>query len=84
MDHLSDAMRACVEACLKCHGTCLSMALNHCLPMGGKHTEPSHFKLMMACAEMCQASANVMLVGTDLHQRSCGLCADICDRAMAA
>ncbi len=84
MDHLPDDTRACIEACLKCHSTCLFMAMNHCLPMGGKHLEPGHFRLMMACAEMCQASANFMLIGTALHKRTCSLCADICDACAAS
>ena len=84
MDHLPDEMHACIEACLKCHSTCLSMALNHCLPMGGKHAEPEHFRLMMACAEMCQTSADFMLIGTTLHKRTCELCADICDACAAS
>lgn len=84
MDHLSADMRACIEACLKCHGMCLSMAMNHCLEAGGKHVAPGHFKLMMACAEMCQTSANFMLIGTPLHKHSCGLCAEICMQCAAS
>ena len=41
MGHLPDDMRACIKACLKCHSTCLSMAMNHRLPMGGKHLNSS-------------------------------------------
>jgi len=42
-----------------------STAMNYCLEMGGKHTEPAHFRLMMACAEMCRTSAHFMLIGTE-------------------
>jgi len=48
MESLSAEMRACIEECLRCHTTCLSMAMNHCLTVGGKHAEPGHFKLVMA------------------------------------
>lgn len=78
MDHLSAEMRACLEECLRCHSTCLGMAMNHCLEAGGKHVEPEHFKLMMACAEMCQTSANMMLIGTRHHAHTCRECAEIC------
>ena len=78
MDHLSAEMRACIEECLRCHKTCLSIAMNHCLTVGGKHVEPQHFKLMMACAESCQASANQMIIGTEHHRQMCGVCAAIC------
>ncbi len=51
MEHMTTEMRACIEECLRCHATCLSMAMSHCLEAGGKRTEPGHFRLMMACAE---------------------------------
>lgn len=79
MEHLSAEMRACIEECLRCHTTCLSMAMGHCLEAGGKHVEPGHFKLMMACSEMCQTSANQMMIGTRHHQHTCRECAEICE-----
>lgn len=78
MDHLSAEMRACVEACMKCHATCLSTAMQHCLVAGGKYVEPKHFRLMMACATMCQTSVDFMLTGTSHHKQTCRLCAAIC------
>jgi hypothetical protein len=68
MQNLSPEMRACIEECLRCHSTCLGMDMNHCLVQGGKRVEPQHFRLMMACAEICQTSANFMLIGTPPSQ----------------
>ncbi|MBN8872117.1 MAG: four-helix bundle copper-binding protein [Rhodospirillales bacterium] len=79
MEHLSPEMRACIEACLRCHSTCLSMAMGHCLEQGGAHTDPEHLRLMMACAEICQTSANMMLIGTPHHRHTCRECAEICE-----
>ena len=45
--------------CLRCHQTRLGMASNHCLPAGGKHVEPKHFRPTLACAETCRACAEV-------------------------
>jgi hypothetical protein len=73
-------MEACIENCLSCHKICLQMAMNHCLETGGDHTEPSHFRLMINCAEICQTSANFMLSGSDLHHLTCGVCAEVCRR----
>ena len=56
MTQLSPEMKACIDNCLSCYATCFGMAMNHCLEAGGKHTEPAHFKLMMACAEICRTS----------------------------
>jgi hypothetical protein len=72
-------MRDCIEACLNCYSVCLHAAMHHCLETGGKHAEPAHFRLMMACSEMCRTSAHFMLVGTEHHRHTCAECAEICE-----
>ena len=79
MHHISQDMQSCIDECLRCHSTCLGTAMNHCLEQGGRHVEPAHFRLMMACAEICQTSANFMLIGTDHHKHVCRECAEICE-----
>jgi hypothetical protein len=49
----------------------------------GEHTEARHFSLMMACAEICRTSAHFMLIGSELHKRTCRLCGEICDQCAA-
>ncbi len=78
MQHSSASMQECIRNCQECHAMCLSMASGHCLEMGGKHVEPSHLRTMLACAEICQTSANFMLLGTPLHTATCGVCAQAC------
>ena len=51
---LGPEMQKCVDECLRCYGICLGMAMNHCLETGGEHVAPRHFRLMMACAEICR------------------------------
>ena len=72
-------MQQCIDECLNCHRVCLQMAMNHCLEQGGKHVEPRHFRTMLACAEICQTSANFMLMGSELHKITCGACAQVCN-----
>lgn len=79
MHQRSAAMQACIDECLKCFTTCLGMASTHCLEAGGKHVAPEHFRLMMACAEMCRTSASIMLIGTSVHAHTCRACAEICE-----
>ena len=79
MHHLSKDMQTCIEACSHCHMTCLSMASNHCLEAGGQHVAPEHFRLMMACSEICRTSATLMLIGMPQHKPVCAACATICD-----
>lgn len=35
---------------------------------------------MMDCAQICATSADFMLRGSDLHGRTCGVCAEACTR----
>jgi hypothetical protein len=74
----STEMQSCIDACLSCYQTCIGMAMSHCLEQGGRHLEPMHFRLMISCAEICRASAHIMLTGTDAHKASCAACAEIC------
>lgn len=74
-----EPMEACIEACLACYRTCLETAMGHCLEAGGRHVEPAHFRLMIACAEACRASAHVMLTRTPHHTSTCAACASLCD-----
>jgi hypothetical protein len=72
-------MRRCIELCTECHNVCVE-TLARCLQHGGEHAEPAHVRLMLDCAEICQTSANFMLRGSELHGRTCGVCADVCER----
>jgi hypothetical protein len=78
MHHIDARMQRCIDDCLACYSTCLSMAMGHCLEMGGAHTEKKHFTLMMACAEICRTSAHFMLIGSPHHAHLCAECAEIC------
>ena len=79
MQNISKEMQSCIDACLTCYQSCLGMAMTHCLEKGGKHTEPKHFRLMLACAEMCRTSAHFMLINTPHHKHTCRVCAEICE-----
>ena len=68
MHQLSQEMKSCVGECLRCYQVCLGTAMTHCLETGGKHTEPRHFRLMMACAEICRTSAHFMLLNSPHHK----------------
>ena len=71
-------MQSCIDECLRCYQVCLATAMRHCLEEGGQHVEPQHFRLMMACAEICRTSAHFMLIGTPHHKHTCRECAEVC------
>ncbi|ASW10808.1 four-helix bundle copper-binding protein [Rhizobium sp. 11515TR] len=78
MHQVSAEMKSCIEDCLACYGECLSTAMGHCLEAGGEHTRPPHFKLMMACSEICRTAAHFMLISSEHHRHVCRECAEIC------
>ena len=73
----SREMQECIDNCLNCHAICVQTAA-HCLEMGGKHAAPEHIRLLQDCAQICATSADFMLRGSDLHRRTCGVCAEAC------
>ncbi len=72
----------CISDCSDCYRSCTETVVR-CLEMGGKHAAPDHIRLMLDCAEICRTSAGFMMRGSPLHERVCGVCADICERCAA-
>jgi len=75
---ISPALDECIRLCLDCYRSCQQTAAMHCLELGGKHVEPQHFRLMLSCAEVCRASAALMLNNSPEHHLQCGVCAELC------
>ena len=84
MHQLSQDMQDCIRECLHCYEVCRSEAMNHCLVVGGKHTEPAHFRLMTTCAELCRTSADFMLSNSEAHTHVCAACAEVCAACAAS
>lgn len=83
MEPLDPHVQACIEACNRCHGSCLAMAFNEGRGDGGSPVVPPHFRLMADCAQICATAADFMLRGS-AHQAAILLaCADICDECAA-
>lgn len=75
---MNPEMQACIEACQKCHATCLSHLMHHCLPTGGAHLEPAHVAIMMDCIQICSTSADFMIRMSKHHPHICRECSEIC------
>jgi len=75
----SGNIQQCINECLGCHRVCLQ-TVTYCLQTGGQHAEAKHVQLLLACAEICRTSGDFMLLGSDLHTRTCGVCAEVCAR----
>ncbi|MDM9580491.1 four-helix bundle copper-binding protein [Nostoc sp. GT001] len=79
LSQVNEQMQQCIQNCLDCHSICLN-TVTYCLQKGGHHAEPAHIRLLLDCAEICNTSANFMLRASDLHSRTCGVCAELCQR----
>lgn len=79
---MNPELRDCINACQDCHSVCLE-TVAHCLQMGGRHAEADHIRLLLDCAEICQTSANFMIRGSNLHKRTCAVCAEVCEQCAA-
>lgn len=77
-------MRRAIQECLDCHQVCFETATNNCLESGGRHVEPEHYRLMLNCAELCQACAHFMMSSSAFHVPMCALCADVCEACAAS
>ena len=72
-------LQSCIDECTRCHALC-TKTIQYCLEKSGRYAHANHIRLLQDCAEICRASANFMLRGSDLHPNMCGVCAEICDR----
>ena len=79
MNQLSRQVHDEILALQHCHLTCSSMAMTHCLEMGGEHARPQHLRLMLDCAEFCAFTADALGRKSQFHNRFAALCADICE-----
>lgn len=82
--NLDQNMNECIEACGDCANECKEVLFQHCIPMGGKHTEAAHVNLMVDCVQICRMTADFMLRGSETHMLTCALCAEICDACAAS
>jgi len=71
--------QGCIVDCLECYSLCKQEAMNRCLEAGGRHVQPSHFRLMDDCAEICRTAADFMLSRSAFYGDVCAVCARICD-----
>ncbi len=75
----SDMEKRCIEACADCHRVCVETTI-HCLTVGGGHAEMPRLRLMEDCAQICQASGDLLVRGSEFMLALCSLCADACER----
>jgi hypothetical protein len=71
-------MRECILNCTVCHNICVETA-QYGLGLGGPRADAHNVHVLLDCAQLCAASADFMLRGSEFHGRVCGVCAEACD-----
>lgn len=76
--HLTDDMKACIEACIACHEACTETTAR--LRMQGPGDE-GQIGALLDCADLCRLTASFVGRDSPLHAMACALCAESCQRA---
>jgi hypothetical protein len=79
MDARGDELQECLDACLRCYAVCTRMAATDCVERRGEHIEPRHYRLMLACAEICALTADHLLARASTWLAMCTACAALCE-----
>ena len=66
-----------------CEAICVE-TIQHCLDVGGSHTEPSHVRLLQDCADICDTSTKFLLRNSPQHEQLLAACANLCDLCAAS
>lgn len=76
--NIKDEWRNCIESCTNCHNVCLE-AVAYSLKKGGELNQAKHITILCDCIDVCQASINSMSRNSELANKICVLCANICN-----
>lgn len=79
MSKMDPRMLKAINDSTHCANKCIE-ALNYCVHMGGKYTEPSLVNSLIDCAEVCRVAADATIRGSEFDSQICYLSAVICDR----
>ena len=74
----SAVMVRCVEACERCHRTCLRTAMTYCLEQAADRVDAALFRSLLTCSDMCRATIDALLSGYESSEDVCALCARVC------
>lgn len=73
-------LEECLEHCWQCHRLCLETAIYLLALEEEADAKQEKVRLLLSCAEICQSTANLLLLGAGVYQQACKLCADLCEQ----
>jgi hypothetical protein len=78
-DRMQKPTQHAIQECRDCHDVCIH-TVNHCLRVGGMHTEVRLMRLLQDCVEICRTSVDFMVRGSDQAPLLLTVAAEICDQ----
>lgn len=82
-ESMTTEMQTCMNACMECHKICLE-TMTYCMSKGGRYMDMGMMSILRDCSEICMMCMNMMIGGSEFMERTCMLCAEMCDRCAAA
>lgn len=79
MSKMDPRMLRAINDSMHCANQCLE-TFNHCLHMGGKHTDPTHMNCLLDCIETCHLTQSAMVRNSEFNAQICYLNAVVCER----
>ncbi len=77
---MTDTRKNAIDACHGCHQACLETLAYHGHETGGRQLSHQHIKRLMACIELCQTTANMLVIRAPLVEQLCEICAHVCEQ----
>ena len=74
--HIHSKMDQCIQSCLACYRICEQVLGNALSGNAKNYTQV--LVLIKACAEICHTSAKFMMMKSEFHIDTCGVCAKVC------
>jgi hypothetical protein len=82
-DRMHKPAQHAIQECRDCHDICIH-TINHCLRVGGMHTEVRLMRLLQDAVEICRTSIDFMVRGSDQSPQVLSAAAEICDNCAAS
>jgi hypothetical protein len=77
---IHEGLDECIQNCWRCHRQCLETTV-YLSAKDGDDAKQEKVRLLLSCAELCQSTANLLLIGASIYQDACRLCAAICEES---
>jgi hypothetical protein len=72
-------METCIQDCLVCQRACFVAAMCY-LQQAEGHAEVELVQSLLTCANICQTTADLMLLSAKAHPYACAACAELCEQ----